>query len=105
MSEAFLDALDDDLPGFLREFGEDVVYTRPAAAAVTIQAIFDEPWQLAVQGDQEFDGVQPQIMVNDSDVPALDYGDTFQIRDVTFAAVGIEPDGTGQTVVKLQLVS
>lgn len=101
MSEAFLDALEDDLAGFLTEFGEAVTYTPVGGSAEIIQAIFDEPWQLVTQGEQELDGSMPFITVNDPDVPALAYGDTFEIRGVTFVCVGIEQDGTGQTEVKL----
>lgn len=89
---------------FLRQFAEAAVYTPAGGSARTIKAIFDR--QADVQSVSEMldmDGVAAFANVETAAVPELAIGDAMTVRGQSYIVNGIEPDGTGITIVRLGL--
>jgi hypothetical protein len=87
----------------LADFGESVTYIGADRVQKTITAIFDNQYNgLDAGGTVEVSVVQPRLTVRTEDVPSLDHGDTFVVRNVQYETVVIMPDGTGITEVALE---
>ncbi len=94
----FKDDLNDDLDIFLDddEFAVDVILN-----AVTIQGIFDNEFLAAVEGDIGIESTLPQGQFKTSDVSSAIHGDVMTINSVDYNIIGIQPDGTGITLIFL----
>jgi hypothetical protein len=82
------------------EFADEFVFSRSGS---TIKCIFDDAFEVAVEGEQGVETSQPQVIVKDSDVTGIIQGDTLtRVSDsVVYKVTGIHPDGTGMTLVLL----
>ncbi len=95
---SFKDDLRDDLDLFLNidEFAETITYK-----GAPIKGIFDNAFVVDSQDGVEVETVQPQVIAKTSDISTLVHGDTMTISSVVYNVVGIQPDGTGITIVLL----
>ena len=94
----FKQDLTNDLDIFLNsdEFAVDVTYQ-----ATTIQGIFDDEFSSAVQGEMGIESTVPQVLVKTSDVPNVAHNEAMTINSVVYKIIGIQPDGTGMTLILL----
>ena len=94
----FKDDLTNDLDIFLDddEFAVDVIFN-----SVTIQGIFDNEFIEAVEGEMGIETTVPQCQFKTSDVSTAVHGDTMIINSIDYNIIGIQPDGTGMTLILL----
>lgn len=94
----FKSDLTNDLDVFLNsdEFAVDITYQ-----AATIQGIFDAPFSSAVEGEMGIESTLPQVLVKTGDVPNIAHAETMTINSVVYNVIGIQPDGTGMTLILL----
>ena len=94
----FKDDLTNDLDIFLNsdEFAVDITYN-----AGTIQGIFDDEFSSAVQGEMGIESTVPQVLVKSSDVVGIAHADLMTINTIVYKIIGIQPDGTGMTMLLL----
>jgi hypothetical protein len=94
----FKDDLTNDLDIFFNseEFAVDVTYN-----AATIQGIFDAEFSSAVEGEMGVESTVPQVLLKTSDVPSVAHNETMTINSVVYKVIGIQPDGTGMTLILL----
>jgi hypothetical protein len=94
----FKDDLTTDLDIFLNsnEFAVDVTYQ-----SATIKGVFDAPFESAVEGEMGIESTLPQVLVKTSDVASAVHGQTMTINSVVYQIIGIQPDGTGMTLILL----
>jgi hypothetical protein len=90
--------LTDDLTFFLNneEFAVDVLYN-----AATIQGIFDDEFTSGAADGVGIETTVAQVLVKTSDVASAAQGETMTINSVDYNIIGIQPDGTGLTLILL----
>jgi hypothetical protein len=74
-----------------------------ARTATNINVIFDKEFAVVVD---DVESSAPTLIVSDVDIPGIQHGDLFtNIADsIVYRVAGIQPDGTGITLVILSLV-
>lgn len=72
--------------------------TLPGGAVVSV--VFDNAYLSALGGMIESTG--PELMGKTSDLAAIVHGDTITINATAYTVTGIQPDGTGVTVLQLR---
>lgn len=82
---------------------DEFLSTADFAIAVTIggspvNAIFDD----AYQDDLEVEGSVPTLWCKTAALPAIAHGTAVVVNSVSYRISGIQPDGTGVTVLRLQ---
>lgn len=92
----------DDLDGFLstEDFGSAATLTCGTgknAVTTLINVIFDDGFRAV----ENLESAAPQAHCKASDVAAAAHGDTLQVGGATYTIRGIQPDGTGMTVLIL----
>jgi hypothetical protein len=94
----FKDDLTNDLDIFLDddEFAVDVILN-----SVTIQGIFDNEFITALEDDIGIETTSPQAQFKTTDVSSVVHGDIMTIDSVDYNIIGIQPDGTGMTLIVL----
>ncbi len=94
----FKQDLTTDLDIFLNsaEFAVDITYN-----AATIQGIFDAEFSSAVEGEMGIESTDTQAFVKTSDVSSATHGETMTINSIVYNIIGIQPDGTGMTLILL----
>ena len=80
------------------EFAVDVTYK-----AATIQGIFDDGFIDSADDDIAVESTAPQVQVNSTDVVGALHGETMTINSVVYKITGIQPDGTGMTLIMLSI--
>ncbi|MCP4989340.1 MAG: hypothetical protein GY928_25775 [Colwellia sp.] len=90
--------LTTDLDVFINtdEFAVDITYN-----STTIQGVFDNEFSSAVEGEMGIESTVPQVMVKTSDVASVVHGEVMIIESVNYNIIGIQPDGTGMTLILL----
>jgi hypothetical protein len=78
------------------EFADSATYTHGATVA-TIKGIFDDTFQV-VEG---VESSGPSFLCATADVSAAAHGDTIVVSGATYYIRGIQPDGTGTTLLIL----
>jgi hypothetical protein len=78
------------------EFAVDITYN-----AGTIQGIFDAEFSSAVEGEMGIESTVPQVQVKTTDVPGIAHNATMTINTIVYNVIGIQPDGTGMTLLLL----
>ncbi len=86
----------DDLNVFFSDFGVDATWN-----GKDFQVLFHNPYEAAVLFGQDIESKGPYVEVKDSDVEEIAQGDDFRVNDTDYKVRGIQPDGTGITVLKL----
>ena len=81
----------------------DAIYTPVEGDSKPIKVIFDNAYkQMNLSTGIESGGTS--ATVKDSDIEGVtkgEDGDTLEINDIVYSIIGIEPDGTGMTVLRL----
>ena len=100
---ALLDAIAaESVAVFSAEFAEEVAWTSGGGSSSTVRGIFDRISEVQDIGEMiQMDGVAAMFNAATVDVPGVKHGDTVVARGTTYKVVGVEPDGTGRTVVVL----
>ena len=82
------------------EFADEFVFSR---SGLTINCIFDDAFEVAVEGEQGVETTAPQVVAKDSDVTGIVQGDTLTrvSNSVVYKVIKPMPDGTGMTVILL----
>ena len=90
----------EDLADFFKtaDHGTAASYTH-AATTTTVNGLFEKAY-LETFNTQ---GSQPTFMCATADVSSAAHGDTLVIGGTTYSVVGVEPDGTGVTLLRLAL--
>ena len=87
---------------FSAEFAEDAVYTPAGGSARTIPVIFDRISEVTDIGELiQMDGVAATANVESAAVPEVAQDDQLAARGHDYRVVGVEPDGTGRTMLIL----
>ena len=67
-----------------------------------VNGIYDATYFEVADGDVILESSQPAFLCRTVDVPSAKHGDIVAIGSDSFLAVGIQPDGTGVTVIQLE---
>jgi hypothetical protein len=86
---------EEDLDPFFdpSEFADDVTYKDNPIAGIFDNSYFE---------GQGIQGSQPVFTCRTMDVPAARHGDILVRAGTTYKVVGVEPDGTGVTLLRLE---
>lgn len=84
----------EDLAPFFADFGVSVTIGGVAGIG-----IFDNAYAQALGFTA---GTSPVLIVKAADVPAVAQGDAVVVATLNFTVAGIEPDGTGLALLRLQ---
>lgn len=68
----------------------------------TVNGIFDKLYLETDAGIGGVQGNQPVFVCKAADVSAVAHGDTLAISGTTYKVVGVEPDGTGLVLLRLE---
>lgn len=87
----------EDLTPFfnVEDFGSAALYN----GTTTVNGIFDREYLEALDGVA---GSGPAFTCRTADVPSAANGDTLAIASVTYTVRGVESDGTGVTLLRLE---
>lgn len=79
------------------DFAEPFTFSR---SGLTINAIFDDEFLVVIDG---VESSRPIITVADSDIAGIKHADTFTRTgtSIIYNVIGIQPDGTGMTMIIL----
>ena len=91
----------DDRLALLADFGVVVI----KADTTTFTAIQDAEFSpIDPNSTVAYEGTNPVILCRTSDVSGLVHGSSLSIGGVSYTVQGIEPDGTGFTLLQLEQV-
>lgn len=94
-------AFTEDLSEFLDPtYGFAVTATYNGVTSVN--GIFDAQYFEPEAGLGGVQASQPVFLCRAADVPSAVHGQTLVVNAVTYQIVGVEPDGTGMTLLKLE---
>lgn len=83
---------------FLADFGTDATWS----GGGTVRGIFDSGFQAAQLGlDVGIEGARYTYLVPTADMPGVAHGHTLVIGGTTYTVRGVQPDGTGWTLLVL----
>jgi hypothetical protein len=86
----------EDFAPFFADFGVNVTL-----GSATFKGIFDADHIAALGG--VIDGQQPQVVCRSSDVAAAAFGGAITVNATSYTVRGIAPDGTGLTLLTLEV--
>ena len=82
------------------DFDERVTWTPQGGSAEVVNGIVDLQSELLELGEiLEQDGVAGLINFATARVPGIAIDDALIVREATYRVIGVEPDGTGRTMV------
>lgn len=85
-------------------FGEEFTYFPAIGSPIVAVGIYDNAFYSAQGGEIEVAGSQPQVVYATASIPeAPVYGERLTVKGKDYTIVGIEPDGTGITTLKLEV--
>jgi hypothetical protein len=104
---------DDDITALLDdpEFGEAVYYYPCYGNADVFECWMEGEEQVAMFGypftpinlvSGVVETSQPAITIRSEDIQTLQHEDRFNVRGVLYAVTGIEPEGSGMTVIRFR---
>jgi hypothetical protein len=87
----------EDLTPFfaVSDFGTAATYS---VGSATVNGIFDKAYADPLG---LVEGTAPVFVCRTADVPTAAHGQTFTINAVAYTVCGVEPDGTGVTLLRL----
>lgn len=91
-------AFTEPIAGF---FGTDGFAVSATLAGVAVTGIFDAAYYEPLG---EVQGRQPMFMLPTASAPSAVHGQSLVIGATTYTVRGVEPDGTGVTVLRLEEV-
>lgn len=99
------DDIKADLAAFLdpTEFGKVATYTQPGKLGVSVNVLFDMPYQEVSPLVGSVGLSKPTAQIKTADLPDVALRHTLFIDNVLYSIVSIEPDGTGMTTLGLSL--
>jgi hypothetical protein len=80
------------------EFSVDVLYN-----STTFQGIFDDGFIDSADDGVAVESTAPQVQVKSTDVAGALHGQTMTIESVVYKIIGVQPDGTGMTLIMLSI--
>lgn len=89
----------EDLTVFLGDFAETVTLT----SGRTFKAVVDATFVGVGDGVAEVESSAISIIAKTADTKGVEFGIVVDLDDVSYVVRGIEPDGTGMTVLRLEL--
>lgn len=99
---SLLDAIAREAETAFSDFDEDVTWTPAGGSATRIRGIFDRISEVTDIGEMiSMDGVAATLDVPTSVIPGLARDDTILVRGLSYRVVGVEPNGTGRTMLIL----
>lgn len=87
---------EEDLDPFFEDFGEDATWN-----TTTFKVVFHNEYEAAVLFTGEIETRNPYVEVKDSDISGIVHGNVLTIDGTAYKVTGIQPDGTGITVLLL----
>jgi hypothetical protein len=91
--------MQEDLTAFFGDFAVDVT----VSAGSTFKAIIDAPF-VSVGDGAGVESSALSLIAQTEDVDDLAHGEILEIADVEYVVRGIEPDGLGVTMLRLERV-
>jgi hypothetical protein len=93
-------AFTEDLTAFFStdDFAVSALYN----GTTTINVILYTAYYEENMGRVGFEGSAPVALARTADVPGVAHGVSLVIYGVTYSVVGVEPDGTGLTTLRLE---
>lgn len=88
-----------DLRNMLKNFKE-ATFTHGGVAS-TIKGVFINKFEAVDFGLTDVESSSPFFMACDADVTGVAHADTLAIVGITYKVTGVQPDGTGVTLLKL----
>lgn len=87
----------------LSDFGVSATYTADGGSPTTITVIFDKEYVgVDANGQVSVESNNPMVICKASDVSDADHAATLAISGTTYNVVGVQPDGTGFTILMLE---
>lgn len=93
-------AFSEDISVFLNT--DEWAITATYDGATSVDGIFDKGFYPVDVGEVDLESEQVTFFCQLSDVAGLVHGKTFLIDSVTYSTVGVEPDGQGAVLVRLE---
>lgn len=90
-------AFSEDLAGFIH--AETPGYVSATVGGAVVEALFDNAFSFA---GIEIEGVDALLHVKTADVTSAAHGTAVVVNAVNYRVCGIEPDGHGVTVLRLE---
>ncbi|MBT9171351.1 MAG: hypothetical protein DDT18_01725 [Actinobacteria bacterium] len=90
-----------DIDTFFSDFAVDAVFIRAGVAPRNIRVLFDEDYKTIMDELVGVEGAASSAICRTSDVRDAVHNDTLVIGGITYFIVGIQPDGTGVTILLL----
>ena len=95
---------DTERTALLADFGVSATYTPDGGSPSPITVIFDKPYVgVDAAGEVVVESTNPTCLCRTSDVSDADHAATIEVDSVTYNVVGVQPDGTGFTILELQV--
>ena len=85
-----------DLDTFFSDFGVDAVWN-----VTTFKVIFHNAYEAVTLFGLDIESKNPYVEAKDSDVVGIAQGNTFTVNATAYKVIGIQPDGTGITILTL----
>lgn len=99
---AFVDTILSDLTTVLADFGTVVTRHKRDGSTPTLTGIFDEAVQVVSPETMSVETTEPQLVCETADISDMDKStETLTINGVDYRVIGVEPDGTGLTRLRL----
>ena len=97
-----LEAIAREAVRFGADYYESATWTPAGGSPRAIEGIFDRSSDVQDLGAMiEMDGVAAMLNVSPDEIPGVLRGDLVRVRSIDYKVVGIEPDGTGRTILVL----
>lgn len=80
----------------------DFAVTATYNGATPVNGILDTAYVEAPAGIGGIQSSQPVFLCRTADVPSAAHGQTLVVGAVTYKLVGVEPDGSGTTILRLE---
>jgi len=86
------------------EHATAAIFTETTSSKVTnVNVIFNNDFVgIEAGGTVVVESADPVLYYESSKISGISYGDTFEFNSLTYLVRGIEPDGTGVTLVRLE---
>lgn len=86
------------------DFGESVTFMPESGEDAVITAIFDNAYEAVdAGGTMQVQMVSPRLTVRTQDIPNIEEGDEFAIRNTIYVVRIIMDDGTGMSELALEV--
>ena len=84
------------------DFDEEASWTPAGGTAQTLRGVFDRVSEVTDIGEMiQMDGVAAMLNVATADASGVARDDAIVVRETSYRVVGLEPDGSGRTVLVL----